>query len=264
LTAEAEIIKAVCRRGVNKSPHRPALIAAAGLFSPILYFMKENAFMFILAASLLASDFSDLGSEIRKIYMDGKGCRYLHLDIMDGVFVKNISFGAPVISSLRKVCDIVFDAHLMIVNPIRYISDFTEAGCDIITFHAEACDNAGEILKTIEAIKNQGKKCGISIKPGTSVDVLLPYLDKTDIVLIMSVEPGFGGQKFIEGSLDKIRALHKIRAEKNYKFDIEVDGGVTLENAGKIKEAGADILVSGSSIFRAENVGEAIEGFMNV
>ena len=219
-------------------------------------------FMFILAPSLLASDFSNLESEIKKVYMDGKGCQYLHLDVMDGIFVGNISFGVPVISAIRKVCDIIFDTHLMIVNPIRYVPDFIKAGSDIITFHFEACDNAEEIFKTIDLIKSYNKKCAISIKPATPVNVLLPFLDKLDMVLVMSVEPGFGGQKFIEESLDKIKELYKIKTEKNYKFDIEVDGGITLENVEKIKEAGANVIVAGSGIFKSENVSGTIDKFM--
>jgi len=220
--------------------------------------------MFILSPSLLASDFSNLESEIKKVYMDGTGCKYLHLDVMDGMFVKNISFGVPVIASIRKICDIIFDTHLMVVNPIRYIPDFIEAGSDIITFHYEACDNPEEIIKTIDLIKNYNKKCAISINPSTHTEVLFPYLDQLDMILIMSVEPGFGGQKFIEYSLDKIRELSKIKVAKNYSYDIEVDGGITLENVKKIKEAGANIIVAGSSIFRSANISEAIGKFMEV
>jgi len=219
--------------------------------------------MFILAPSLLASDFANLEDEIKKVYMDGEGCEYLHLDVMDGVFVPNISFGAPVIASLRKICPIIFDTHLMIVNPIRYVADFIKAGADIVTFHFEACEGAGEILETIDAIKALGKKCGVSIKPGTSADVLAPYLEKIDMALVMSVEPGFGGQKFIESSTDKIEALYKIKTEQNYGFDIEVDGGITLENAGKVKAAGANVIVAGSSVFGARDVGEAVKRFKN-
>ena len=221
-------------------------------------------FMFILAPSLLASDFSNLESEIKKIYMNGKGCKYLHLDVMDGVFVKNISFGIPVIASIRKVCDIFFDAHLMIVNPIRYIREFALAGSDSITFHYEACDNSREISETIDLIKSYDKKCAISIKPDTPVDVLPPYLDKLDMVLVMSVEPGFGGQPFINKCMDKIRELNKIRSENNYNFIIEVDGGVNFENAKEIKDSGADIIVAGSSVFKSDNVRETIERYMNV
>ena len=217
--------------------------------------------MFILAPSLLASDFSNLESEIKKVYMDGAGCAYLHLDVMDGVFVKNISFGVPVIASIRKVCDIVFDTHLMIINPIRYIPDFVGAGADIITFHLEACEDADEIRQTISLIKQSGKKCGVSIKPATPASALCPYLADIDMALVMSVEPGFGGQKFMEGSLEKIKELRKIKTEKNYSFDIEVDGGITLDNIKEVKAAGANVIVAGSSIFGAKNIAETIEGF---
>jgi len=220
--------------------------------------------MFLLAPSLLAGDFSNLESEIKKVYMDGKGCEYLHLDVMDGVFVKNISFGLPVIASIRKVCDIIFDVHLMIVNPIRYVKDFIEAGADIITFHYEACDSDAEILETIDMIKNHDKKCAMSVKPQTPVSVLLPFLDKLDMVLVMSVEPGFGGQKFIESSLDKIRELDKIKQDKKYTFDIEVDGGINFDNVKEIKDAGANIIVAGSSVFKSQDIMETIERFMNV
>lgn len=220
--------------------------------------------MFILAPSILASDFANLESEIKKVYMGGRGCGYLHLDVMDGVFVPNISFGAPVIASLRRVCDIVFDTHLMIVNPIRYVADFADAGADIITFHTEACDGAGEILKTIDSIKARGIKCGLSIKPATPAGALAPFLDKIDMALVMSVEPGFGGQRFIEGSSEKIKELHEIKTGGNYGFDIEVDGGITLENVKKVRDAGANVIVAGSSIFGAENISGAIEAFMGI
>ena len=231
--------------------------------------------MFILSPSLLASDFSNLESEIKKVYMNGKGCKYLHLDVMDGLFVKNISFGIPVINSIRKVCDIIFDTHLMIINPIRYVENFIKSGADIITFHFEACENSEEIFKTIKLIRrgdpvtnevrvSRPIKCSMSINPLTPVNVLLPFLAQLDMVLIMSVEPGFGGQPFIEDSLDKIKELYKIKTEKNYDFDIEVDGGVTLENLKEIKNAGANVIVAGSSIFKAADVKEAIEKFMEV
>ena len=220
--------------------------------------------MVILAPSLLASDFSNLEREIKKVYMEGGGCAYLHLDVMDGVFVKNISFGAPVIASIRKVCGIIFDVHLMITNPIRYVPDFAGAGADIITFHCEACGDSEEIWRTVELIKANGKKCAISIKPKTPVDAILPFLGELDMVLVMSVEPGFGGQKFIEGALDKISELYRIKTEKNYGFDIEVDGGVTLGNLKKIKEAGANVIVAGSSIFGAADVAGTIRRFMDV
>jgi len=217
----------------------------------------------------LASDFSNLESEIKRVYMDGKGCEYLHLDVMDGVFVKNISFGLPVIASIRKVCDIIFDVHLMIIKPIRYISDFIKAGADMISFHYEACDNIEEILQTIDLIRRgdpcgRPVKCSVSIKPDTPVDVLLPFLDKLDMVLIMSVEPGFGGQKFIDKCMDKIKELHKIKTEKNYDFIIEVDGGINFDNAKEIKDSGANIIVAGVSVFKSENIRETIERYMYV
>ncbi|MCL1857907.1 MAG: ribulose-phosphate 3-epimerase [Oscillospiraceae bacterium] len=220
--------------------------------------------MFTLAPSLLASDFSNLENEIKRVYMDGKGCNYLHLDVMDGVFVKNISFGLPVISSIRKVCDIIFDVHLMITKPIRYIHDFIEAGADMISFHYEACDNIEEVLKTIDLIKNNNIKCSVAIKPDTPVDVLLPFIDKLDMVLIMSVEPGFGGQKFIDKCMNKIKELNKIKSENNYDFIIEVDGGINFDNAKEIKDSGADIIVVGTGVFKSENVKETIERYMNV
>jgi len=220
--------------------------------------------MFILAPSLLASDFSNLENEIKKVYMNGKGCTYLHLDVMDGAFVKNISFGLPVIASIRKVCDIIFDVHLMIVKPIRYILNFAEAGADMISFHYEACDDLEEVLKTIGLIKSHNKKVSVAIKPDTPVNVLLPFLDKLDMALVMSVEPGFGGQPFIGKCMDKIKELHKIKMDNNYNFMIEVDGGVNFENAKEIKEAGANIIVAGSSVFKAKDVKETIERFMGV
>jgi len=258
------------RRHADKiTPHDPVLPPRRGMFSLNIYFMKESVFMFILAPSLLASDFSNLESEIKKVYMDGKGCKYLHLDVMDGVFVPNISFGLPVIASLRKICDIIFDVHLMIVNPIRYAEKFIDAGAEIITFHYEACDNAAEVLKTIEAVKNYNKngracKVCVALKPDTPVEVLLPYLDKLDMVLPMSVEPGFGGQPFIEKCFDKITELNKIRAENNYDYLIQVDGGVNFDNAKKLKDAGANIIVAGTLVFNSRDVAATIERFMNV
>ena len=225
--------------------------------------------MFILAPSLLASDFSNLESEIKKVYMDGKGCKYLHLDVMDGVFVKNISFGMPVIAALRKICDIIFDVHLMIVKPIRYIERFIDAGAEIITFHYEACDDPEEVLQTIELVRNynkNGRTCRvcIAIKPETPVNVLLPFLDKLDMVLPMSVEPGFGGQPFIEKCFDKIAELDKLRTKNNYDYLIQVDGGVNFDNAKRLKEIGANIIVAGTLVFDSPDVAGTIEKFMNV
>ena len=214
--------------------------------------------MAVIAPSVLACDFANLEREIKKVH--GYGCEYLHLDIMDGVFVNNISFGVPVISGIRKTCDIIFDAHLMISEPSRYIREFAEAGADIINFHAEACGSEQEILDTLGLIKKYGKKCALAIKPATPAQALEPFLDIIDMALVMSVEPGFGGQKFIESSLGKLRRLAELRRAGGYNFDIEVDGGVTLGNAAQIREAGADIIVAGSSIFGAADMGSAISG----
>ena len=218
--------------------------------------------MIILSPSLLASDFTNLETEIKKIY--NAGCEYIHLDVMDGVFVKNITFGIPVIAAMRKVCGIIFDTHLMIVNPIRYIDEFARSGCDIITFHHEACDDDREIFATIEKIKANNIKCAMAIKPNTAVEKLLPFLHLLDMALIMSVEPGFGGQAFIPDSFEKLKYLKRIKAEKNLMFDIQVDGGVNLKNISEIKEAGANVIVAGTSIFRAEDINDAVQKLINL
>ena len=206
--------------------------------------------MIVLSPSLLASDFANLEREISKVYENG--CEYLHLDIMDGVFVNNISFGLPIISSIRKISRAVFDVHLMITNPARYVAEFANAGADIINFHVEACKSNEEIFDTLKLIEKCQKKRALAIKPNTPVEVLAPFLGLLDMVLVMSVEPGFGGQAFIESSLEKISCLRDIKREKGYKFDIQVDGGVNLENVERIKKAGANIIVAGSSIFGAD------------
>jgi len=218
--------------------------------------------MIKLAPSILACDFNNLEREIKKVYEHG--CEYLHLDIMDGVFVNNISFGLPVVSSIRKICGIIFDVHLMITEPKRYIKEFAEAGTDIISFHAEACESDGEILETLNLIKKYDKKCALAIKPGTPAGTLKPFLEHLDMALVMSVEPGFGGQKFIESSIDKLNCLSDIKRAGNYNFDIEIDGGVTLENIARIKEAGANIIVAGSSIFGADNIKSAVDMLRNM
>jgi ribulose-phosphate 3-epimerase len=217
----------------------------------------RKKYMVILSPSLLACDFSNIEKEIKKVYENG--CEYLHLDVMDGMFVKNISFGIPVIAAARKVCGIIFDVHLMIVNPIRYIREFAEAGADIINFHVEACENEKEISETLDLIRQCKKKCALTVKPQTPAETLLPFIDRLDMILVMSVEPGFGGQKFIESSLEKIKYLSELKREKNYAFDIEIDGGVNFENISRIKEAGANVIVAGSSIFGADDIKSAIE-----
>lgn len=197
----------------------------------------------IVAPSLLAADFSDLKNEIDKV--EKAGAEYLHLDVMDGAFVPNISFGAPIISAIRKHSNLVFDVHLMIENPDRFIKDFVEAGADIITVHAEATKH---LNRTLQLIKSYGKKVGISLNPSTPVEMIKYELKNIDMVLIMTVNPGFGGQSFIENMTDKIKELRTL--DKN--IDIEVDGGINAETGKKVKEAGANILVAGSYIFNGD------------
>jgi ribulose-phosphate 3-epimerase len=197
----------------------------------------------IVAPSLLAADFSDLKNEIDKV--EKAGAEYLHLDVMDGAFVPNISFGTPIISAIRKHSNLVFDVHLMIENPDRFIKDFVEAGADIITVHVEATKH---LNRTLQLIKSYGKKVGISLNPSTPVEMIKYELKNIDMVLIMTVNPGFGGQSFIENMTDKIKELRTL--DKN--IDIEVDGGINAETGKKVKEAGANILVAGSYIFNGD------------
>ena len=203
----------------------------------------------IIAPSLLAADFSRLKEEIQEI--EKSGADYLHLDVMDGTFVPNISFGAPVISALRKHSNLLFDVHLMVENPDRFIKDFVNAGADIITVHAEASKH---LNRTIQLIKSYGKKVGVSLNPSTPLNIIKYDLQDLDMVLIMTVNPGFGGQVFIEGMIDKIRELRAIAPH----IDIEVDGGINEDTGKKVKEAGANILVAGSYIFSG-NYKEKIE-----
>ena len=205
--------------------------------------------MMKISPSLLAADFARLDRELAKI--EAGGADWLHLDVMDGVFVPNISFGLPVIQSLRPVSRLSFDVHLMIQNPIRYVEAFQKAGADYLTFHLESEGDPGE---TIEAIHRAGMKAGISIKPGTPVERLLPYLPGLELVLIMSVEPGFGGQKFMPESLEKIAAVRAAAPD----IHISVDGGITGETGALCRKAGADVLVAGSYVFGAENPAAAI------
>ena len=204
--------------------------------------------MIQVSPSVLAADFSRLGEEILEVYR--AGATMLHLDVMDGLFVNNISFGIPVISSIRSVCDIVFDVHLMIDKPERYIKQFVDAGADLITIHFEACE---DIETTLKQIRAYGKKAALSVKPGTPIDVVYPYLSYCDMILIMTVEPGFGGQSFMYEMLDKVRSLRKKIETEAYTCDIQVDGGVNSETAPLCIEAGANILVAGSAVFRAQD-----------
>lgn len=202
----------------------------------------------ILSPSILSADFKVLGEQIRET--EKAGAQFLHFDVMDGKFVPSISFGMPVLKSIQDASSQVKDVHLMIDEPIRYVKEFAESGADIITFHIEATDKPGE---TIDEIKKYNCKAGVTLKPKTPVFEILDYIDKVDMILVMSVEPGFGGQKFIPESLDKIRAIRKAADEKGKPdFLIEVDGGINIENVKTVIEAGANVIVSGSQIFKGD------------
>ena len=198
----------------------------------------------ILSPSILAADYAILGDQLRQVA--SAGAAYVHLDVMDGVFVPSISFGMPLIHSIRPVTDAVFDVHLMITEPIRYLREFADCGADIITVHYEACQ---DIALTLRTIRELGRKAGLSIKPGTDVDVLLPLLPECDMVLLMSVEPGFGGQKFMEPSFERARQIRHMIGESGYPIDLEIDGGITLENVRAVLQAGVNVIVSGSAVF---------------
>lgn len=215
---------------------------------------RYELIMIKVAPSLLAADFSNLREELKAI----ETADYLHLDIMDGHFVPNLSMGPGVVKALRPHSELVFDVHLMITNPLKYIDAFIKAGADIITVHVEAEDDTKEAL---ELIKNAGIKCGIVLSPDTPVEAAVPYLDMVDMVLIMSVYPGFGGQKFIERVLSKATALKEMRGERDY--EIEIDGGITAENAPLAIEAGVDVLVAGTSVFGAKDRKTAISDIRN-
>ena len=203
-----------------------------------------------ISPSILSADFSKLSSEIKK--QEEGGADMIHVDVMDGHFVPNLTIGPPVIKSLRSHTNLPFDVHLMISPVHKYIKNFSDAGADIITIHPEATDN---LIDSINHIKNLKKKAGVSLNPNTKISTVEKYLDKIDLILIMSVYPGFGGQKFIPEVVSKIKTLSEIKKNKNLNFDIEVDGGINFENSKSVIEAGANILVSGTTIFK-ENSGD--------
>ena len=219
--------------------------------------MIEN----ILAPSMLSADFKILGEQLKQT--EEAGAQYIHFDVMDGIFVPSISFGMPVLSSVKGATDQVLDVHLMVTEPVRYVKEFASCGADIITVHLEACE---DLAATVDAIHACGVRAGISIKPGTPVEELIPYLDQADMFLIMSVEPGFGGQAFIPESLERIRQLRELLDERGLKKDLEVDGGIYHSNVAEVLEAGANVIVSGSGVYKGDirkNVAEFMEILKN-
>jgi ribulose-phosphate 3-epimerase len=201
-----------------------------------------------ISPSILSADFSQLGDEIKRL--EEGGADMIHVDVMDGHFVPNLTIGPPVIKALRKQCSIKFDVHLMISPVHKYIEAYADAGADIITIHPEATENLEE---SISKIKSLNKKVGVSLNPESKLDLITNYLEKIDLVLIMSVNPGFGGQKFMPEVLDKVKQLKEIKSKRNMNFDIEIDGGINFDNCQSAIEAGANILVSGTTVFKSNN-----------
>lgn len=210
--------------------------------------------MKLISPSLLSADFGNLQRDVEML--NGSDCDWLHVDVMDGFFVPNISFGQPIVKHIKKHAKKPLDVHLMIVDPGRYINDFKDAGADILTVHYEACTH---LDRTLHAIKDAGMKCGVVLNPGTAVTLLEDTVQLCDVVLLMSVNPGFGGQKFIENTYNKVRQLRDLCNRKNPNCLIEIDGGVNVENASRLFEAGADVLVAGSAVFKSDNPGETIK-----
>ena len=213
---------------------------------------------YVLSPSILAADFKVLGQEMKKT--EENGATYIHFDVMDGMFVPSISFGMPVLASIHDATEQFMDAHLMVQEPIRYVEAFQKAGADYVTVHLEACE---DVKTTLDKIHACGMKAGLAVNPETDVKELVPYLEDAEMILIMSVHPGFGGQKFIPESLDKIRAVRAMLNEKNLETDIQVDGGIYVENVREVLDAGANVIVAGSAVFRGD-AGENTAKFMEI
>ena len=213
--------------------------------------------MIKVAPSILSADFVNLERDIRKL--KECGADYVHVDVMDGLFVPNISIGIPVVSAIRKITDLPLDVHLMIQQPIRYVEQFCDAGADILTIHAEA-DTVENNQKALRMIREKGVRAAVSIKPGTPISALEPYMDLMDMILVMTVEPGFGGQKFMEDMMEKVRALRKLMDVRMSGVELEVDGGVNLDTGKICVDAGANVLVAGSALFKAPDTAAFIDG----